>query len=61
MPEASPIAYKHLSKAELNHLEWALLEVRRTGSYYGNYSAFVKRQAHLEQFIKYRLEDRHNG
>lgn len=46
------MADRCLSKAELDHLEWALLEVRRTGSYYGNHSAFVRRQARLEQWTK---------
>ena len=42
---------KRLTFSELNHLQFCLEEVRRTGSYYGSLKQFIARQTKLERWI----------
>ena len=47
---------QRLTRSEIDHLEFALREVRRTGSYYGNYTYFTRRQAILERWVAAKKE-----
>jgi hypothetical protein len=40
-----------LTRGEINHLDFALTAIRRSGSYYGSRSQFLKRQLRLEQWL----------
>lgn len=42
--------HQRLTKSELSHLEFALAQVRRSGSYYGPRAQFIRRQARLERW-----------